>query len=163
MILQQEKTDNYEQLLITQSIKGGCMTMEYITRAQFLGCAQKQQGKKTQSKSSFVEIVLLRFVCLFKDFIYLFLERREGREKKGEKHQCMVASCASLLGTCPVTQACALTGNQTHDPSVHRLVLNPLGHTNQGKICFFLKKKNCNQFHKPGKHLQSLYPFYVIC
>ena len=27
-----------------------------------------------------------------KDFIYLFLESGEGREKEGEKHQCVVAS-----------------------------------------------------------------------
>ena len=27
-----------------------------------------------------------------KDFIYLFLERGKGREKEGEKHQCVVAS-----------------------------------------------------------------------
>ena len=27
-----------------------------------------------------------------KDFIYLFLGRGEGREKEGEKHQCVVAS-----------------------------------------------------------------------
>ena len=30
----------------------------------------------------------------FKDFIYLFLERGEGKEKEGEKHQCVVASGA---------------------------------------------------------------------
>ena len=29
-----------------------------------------------------------------KDFIYLFLERWEEREKEGEKHQCVVASQA---------------------------------------------------------------------
>ena len=28
----------------------------------------------------------------------LFLERREGREKEGEKHQCVVASCALPTG-----------------------------------------------------------------
>ena len=27
-----------------------------------------------------------------KDFIYLFLQRREGREKEGEKQQCALAS-----------------------------------------------------------------------
>ena len=27
-----------------------------------------------------------------KDFIYLLLERREGRKKEGEKHQCVLAS-----------------------------------------------------------------------
>ena len=33
-----------------------------------------------------------------KDFIYLFLERREGKEKEGEKHQCVVASCMPPIG-----------------------------------------------------------------
>ena len=33
------------------------------------------------------------------------------------------------VGTWPTTQACALTGNRTHDPLVRRLVLNPLSHT----------------------------------
>ena len=37
-----------------------------------------------------------------------------------------------LGGTWPTTQACALTGNQTSDPLVHRLALNPLSHTSQG-------------------------------
>ena len=49
-------------------------------------------------------------VNLFKRF-YLFIFRERGREgeREGEKHQCVVAS---LLGTWPATQACALTGNQ---------------------------------------------------
>ena len=41
-------------------------------------------------------------------FIYLFLERGEGREREGEKHQCVVASgvpptgdLACNPGTCP--------------------------------------------------------------
>ena len=36
-----------------------------------------------------------------------------------------------LLGAWPTTQACALTGNRTSDPLVHRQVLNPLSHTSQ--------------------------------
>ena len=38
----------------------------------------------------------------------------------------------SQLETWPATQACALTGNQTGDLLVRRLVLNPLSHTSQG-------------------------------
>ena len=38
------------------------------------------------------------------------------------------------LGTWPATQACALTGNQTGDPLVHRPALNPLSHMSQGDI-----------------------------
>ena len=36
------------------------------------------------------------------------------------------------LGPWPATQACALTGNGTGDPLVHRSELNPLSHTSQG-------------------------------
>ena len=66
----------------------------------------------------------------FKDlFIYLFLERR-GR-KRG-RLQCVVASHAPPTGgTWPPTHACALTGNQTSDPLVHRSALNPLSHNSQ--------------------------------
>ena len=38
------------------------------------------------------------------------------------------------LGAWPTTQACALTGNQTGDPLVHTLALNPLSHTSQGHL-----------------------------
>ena len=37
-----------------------------------------------------------------------------------------------LLGTWLATQACALTGNRTSDPLVHRPALNSLSHTSQG-------------------------------
>ena len=37
-----------------------------------------------------------------------------------------------LLRTWPITQTCALTGNPTSDPLVHRPVLNPLSHTSRG-------------------------------
>ena len=53
----------------------------------------------------------------------LFFFRAKGREgeREGEKHW-------------PATQACALTGNPTRDPSVHRPVLNPLSYTSQGFV-----------------------------
>ena len=43
-----------------------------------------------------------------------------------------------LLVTQPTTQACALNGNQTSDPLVHRLAFNPLSHTSQGFLSLFL-------------------------
>ena len=46
----------------------------------------------------------------------------------------MVASVLPELETWPTTQACALTGNQTSDPLVCRLALNPLSHTSQDYI-----------------------------
>ena len=57
----------------------------------------------------------------FKDFIYLFLERREGREKERERNiPVQLPIARPLLGTWTATQACALSGNQTSDPSVRR-------------------------------------------
>ena len=69
---------------------------------------------------------------LKKDFIYL--RQREG-ETEGEKLQCAVASCTPPTGdlTWPSTQACALKGSRTGDPSFCRPALNPLSHTSQGK------------------------------
>ena len=65
-----------------------------------------------------------KHVMLFKKRFYLFIFRervreggREG-EREGEKDKSVVASCVPLLGTWPVTQACALIGNQTGDSLV---------------------------------------------
>ena len=68
-------------------------------------------------------------------FLILFIFRERGRE--GEKHQYVVASQAPPLGSWPAAQACALTGNRTSDPVVHRLVLNPLSLTGQGSCASF--------------------------
>ena len=65
---------------------------------------------------------------------YLFSERGERKEKKGEKHQ-LVASQTPPARDWPATQACALTGNRTSDPLVCRLALKPLSHTSQGIFC----------------------------
>ena len=43
-----------------------------------------------------------------------------------------------LLGTWPATQACTLTGNQTGNPLVHRLALNPLSHTSKGLLLSYM-------------------------
>ena len=56
----------------------------------------------------------------FKDFTYLFLDRRERKEKEGERNiNVGLPLTRSLLGTWPATQACALTGNRTCNPLVH--------------------------------------------
>ena len=65
------------------------------------------------------------------DFIYLFLERGEGREE--EKPPSAVASHTPPAGTWCANQACALTRNQTGDFLVCRPALNPLSHTSQGR------------------------------
>ena len=65
-----------------------------------------------------------------KDFIYLFLGRREGKEKERERNinVCLPLMCP-LWGTWPKTRACALTGSRTSDPLLRRLALNPLSRT----------------------------------
>ena len=71
------------------------------------------------------------FVCLF---VCLFLERGEGREKN---INVWLTLTYPQLGIWLTTQACALTGNQTGDPLVHRPVLNPLSHASQGRVKTF--------------------------
>ena len=60
------------------------------------------------------------FFKFLKDFIYLYLERREGREKERERDSnvWLPLTCAPP-GSRPVTQACALTRNWTGDLLVH--------------------------------------------
>ena len=64
------------------------------------------------------------------DFIYLFLERGDRRERN---INVWLLLTHPLLGTWLVNQACALTGNWTGDPLVRRPALNPLSYTSQGK------------------------------
>ena len=78
-------------------------------------------------------------VNFLNDFICLFLERGEGREKEREKKiNVWLPHTRPLLGTWLTTQACALTGNRTSNPLVHRPVLNPLLHTSQVILIFLL-------------------------
>ena len=95
--------------------------------------------------SEFSDKIILRevmispaFFFFFKDFIYLPSEREERREKKRERNIIVwLPFVCSQLGTWPATQACALTGNQTGNPSICRLALRPLSHTSQGSPAFF--------------------------
>ena len=68
------------------------------------------------------------FFFSFKDFVYLFLNRREEKER-GKNINVWLTLARPLLGTWPATQARALTRNRTSDLSVLRPVLRPLSHT----------------------------------
>ena len=83
-------------------------------------------------------LTLAAFAFLFlKDFMYLFLERGEGREEERERNiNVWLPLVHPLLGTWPATQAYALIGYRTSDPLVGRLALIPLSHTSRGCICF---------------------------
>ena len=61
-----------------------------------------------------------------KDFIYFFIFRKKGREReRGRDIVVWLPLTRPLLVTWPTTQACALTGNQSPGPLVHRPALNP--------------------------------------
>ena len=70
---------------------------------------------------------------------YLFLERVEGRETERERNiNVWLPLMHLLLGTCPTTQECALTGNQSGDSLFQRPVFNPLRHTSQGSVMLLI-------------------------
>ena len=111
----------------------------------------------------------VRHLFFKKDFIYFFLEIEEGREKERERNiSVWLPLMRPLLGTWPATQACALTGNRTSDPLVHRRALNPLSHTSQGGLpslyfCLFMEPCGMRllrlaafaaQYEGKWKHLQ---------
>ena len=63
----------------------------------------------------------------------MYCREGEGREKERERNIIVWLPLARpLLGTWPATQACALTGNRTSKPLVHRPALSPLSNTTQG-------------------------------
>ena len=71
-------------------------------------------------------------LVLFKDFI--FREGKGGRKEERNITVWLPVVC-HLLGTWPITQVCALTGNRTSSSLVQRLALSPLSHTSQDLVC----------------------------
>ena len=72
------------------------------------------------------------FVFL-KDFVYLLSERQKGKEKEGEKHQCVVASRVFLAGDLAQNPGMCSGWESNRELSVRRLALSPLSHTSQGR------------------------------
>ena len=77
------------------------------------------------------------YVCMY---VYMYGEGEGKGEGTGGRETSMcerdiyqMPLTHPQLGTLPATQACALTGNQTGDPSVHRPTLHPLSHSSQGQ------------------------------
>ena len=62
----------------------------------------------------------------------------EGRKRGRETSMCGCLSHTPTAGTCPPTQACALTENWTSNPLVHSPALSPLSHTSQGYVIWLL-------------------------
>ena len=94
--------------------------------------------------------IFLFFNTLLKKILFTFRER--GREEQGERNISVQEIHDGLpfvypqMGTWPTTQACALTGNQISDLSIHRPVLNPLSHNSQGANVLSLLKLSYTNF-----------------
>ena len=81
----------------------------------------------------------INIFSFFKDFLYLFLERGEGRERGREiliMRETLVGCLlhTSRLGTKPTTQACALTRNWTGNFSLYGMIPS----SSQGYSIFLL-------------------------
>ena len=101
----------------------------------FLGNCFGQVGKKISSG-------VLRgwkgpwrlFIYLFKRFyLCIFSQRGREGEREGEKHQRVVASCMSPTGNLACHPGMCPDWELNGNPLVHRLVLNPLSPTSQGR------------------------------
>ena len=57
----------------------------------------------------FCVFLLIFFLLFFKDFIYWFLERGEGREEERERNINQLPHACPQPGSWPTTQTCALT------------------------------------------------------
>ena len=80
-------------------------------------------------------------------YLFIFIERGRRDKDRESNINVWLPLTGLLLGTQPTTQACAQTGNWTSNVSVHRLALNPLSHTRQGKFNLMFKK----EAHMPSK------------
>ena len=98
-----------------------------------------------------MEISIIDSQHIFKRY-YLFIFR-QGKEGEGERNISVWLPLAGpLLGTWPTTQTCALTRNQTSDPLVHRLALNPLCNTSQSHISFLtLRHQSVHRYETLNK------------
>ena len=80
----------------------------------------------------------LSILSFFKRFFVYFEGEGKGREKRGRASSiCGCLSCVPPLGTLPIAQTCVPTENQTSNPLLPSLVLNPLSHTSQGNSLLF--------------------------
>ena len=81
------------------------------------------------------------FVCFSKVFYlfsYLFLERREQKEKKREKHPCVVASCTPPTGDLARNPGKCLDGESNQQPFSPQAGVQPTEPHRPGHFCLFL-------------------------
>ena len=105
--------------------------------------------------------ILQQLKDFLKNILFICFQRGEGTEKERERNINVWLPVTHLLGTCPATQACALTGNRTGDPLVHRSALYPLSLTSQGDSVFLQIRIPSSGFSKlwPMDQIQSMASF----
>ena len=75
---------------------------------------------------------LFILLVLKKDFMYLFLERGEGREKEGERNINVVAFHVAPTGDPACNPGMCPDWESNQQPFVSQPALNPLSYTSQG-------------------------------
>ena len=106
-----------------------------------------------------VPLLTLAFLFLFcflrRFYLFYFQREGEGRRKRGRNINMWLPLAHPLLGIWPATQACALTGNQTCDPSLCTPMLNPLSYTIQDNN--FRLSNTCTVISHCGFNLYFLF------
>ena len=106
----------------------------------------------------------------FKKILFaLFLERVEEKEKERERNiNVWLPLMCPLPGTWPTTQACALTGNRTREPLVHRSMAQSTELHQLGPSCFSMCilslswNSNIYIFMFYFYHLIKIFLFYLL-
>ena len=92
-----------------------------------------------------IYIIVHACKIFYTDYLFIFRDRGREGERGGKKHCCEretsigCLSCVPWPGTEPVTQACALTRNQTGDLLLCGTMPNQMSHTGQGCLKNFCK------------------------
>ena len=109
----------------------GFLVLNFLSSLEILDISPLSDASMNISPFSGLSFLFSRF--------YLFIFREKGRERERERNiSVWLTLTPSLLGTWPINQACALTGNQTINPLVCRPALSLLSHTSQGGLSFHL-------------------------
>ena len=104
-----------------------------------------------------LQMLMLRsFKNFKKDFIYLFLERGEGREKEREKYQCVVASHVAPTGDLACNPGMCPDWESNWQPFGLQPTLNPLSYASQGFLALLINYLILNLWIHLGKKILSL-------
>ena len=117
-----------------------------------------------ETLSSFYASSMSHFPCsytffffVFKDFIYLFLERGREGEREGEKYQCVLASCVASNADLACNPGTGPDWESNQRSFGLQPTLNPLSYTSQGSHFIFqanLWKAFYNKFKMISKSFQ---------